>query len=78
MKKIIYILLAFLIVSVYACQKDNTAPGTNANKGLNATMKLKKDTTPPEFFKTTVKKDTTPPEFKKSTVRDTTPPEFLK
>ncbi|MFD0794210.1 hypothetical protein ACFQZX_11315 [Mucilaginibacter litoreus] len=79
MKKVFYLLLSVVAISIYSCQKENTAPSL---KGISA---IKKDTTPPDFLKSapsTSKKDTTPPDFRKATAtkskKDTTPPDFLK
>jgi hypothetical protein len=62
MKKVIYLLLTVVIVSVYACQKDNTVPAGKAVTTLS--LKGKKDTVPPDPSFTTqrIKKDTVPPD----------------
>jgi hypothetical protein len=69
MKKVIYILLAIVAIAVYSCQKDNTvAPTpkiTPSLKSVSTTLKIRKDTTPPD------------PMFIKKAVRDTTPPDPL-
>ena len=70
--------LAVVVVSVYACQKDNTVPADKAIKTLS--LKGKKDTVPPDPSITTlrVKKDTVPPDpifSTKLVVRDTVPPD---
>ena len=78
MKKIIYLLLAVVVMGVYSCQKDNTAPAAKSLNNLS--LKGKKDTVPPDpsFNTFRVKKDTVPPDPSFNTLRtkkDTVPPD---
>ncbi|RFZ94557.1 hypothetical protein D0C36_03145 [Mucilaginibacter conchicola] len=81
MKKIFYIVLAVIVVGIYSCQKDNSAP---AKQGFSngIAVKGKKDTSPPDptfNVQRIIKKDTSPPDPKFTTSstakKDTSPPD---
>lgn len=59
MKKLLYLILAVITISVYACQKETSVKNPNALSKLNA----RKDTTPPgaAASRLIIQKDTTPP-----------------
>jgi hypothetical protein len=65
MKKAIYVLLTIVAIAVYSCQKDNTAPTkkiTPSLKSVSTTLKIRKDTTPPDPMIKRAVRDTTPPD----------------